>query len=97
MDLLEARTMRELYARQAIFRVDTGDLARKLAKHFSIEEIDLLGYDIGIDHEEIKGDVKSERAMNLIEYCERRGILYQLILQAQEQRSNVDWPLLPKG
>lgn len=87
--------MRELAEKQAKFHIDTGDLAHLLVKSFSLEEIDLVAFDVGVDPDSIGGKTKQTRAMNLVRYCERAGLISQLILNAQEKRPMTDWPLLP--
>jgi len=46
--------------------------------HFSLEELSVLAFELGIDADELAGDTKSAKALSLLRYCQRRDLLAQL-------------------
>ena len=76
--------MRELRApgsatTQYIVRIYRAHTLERLTKFYNMEELRTLSFDIGLLHEEIAGDTLSEYAMELLAYCERRGLLRELL------------------
>ena len=51
----------------------------RLVKCYNLEELQTLAFDVGLRHDEIAGDTPNTYAMELLEYCERRGILQYLL------------------
>ena len=67
-----------------------------ICQHFDEEELSLLAFDVGVDMEEVgSGRSKLSRCKALVEYVWRRGDLQGLILLAQGERPNVEWPVVP--
>ena len=51
----------------------------RLVKCYNLEELQTLAFDIGLKHDQIGGDTPNTYAMELLEYCERRGMLHYLL------------------
>lgn len=51
----------------------------RLVKCYNMEELRTLAFDIGLKHDQIGGDTPNTYAMELLEYCERRGMLQYLL------------------
>jgi hypothetical protein len=66
----------------------------RIGDHFSVEEIDNLARDIGLDAEELGGESKSARARHLVESAYRSHLLPDLLRVAQQRRATADWPSL---
>lgn len=56
---------------------------------YNLSEMNVLAFNIGIDIEEIGGEVKSEKIVELIKYCKRRNLLDKLIAQINIERNNL--------
>lgn len=56
---------------------------------YSLSEMNVLAFNIGIDLEEIGGTGKSEKVVELIKYCQRRNLLNKLIAQINIERDNL--------
>lgn len=56
---------------------------------YSLSEMNVLAFNIGIDMEEIGGTGKSEKIVELIKYCQRRNMLNKLIAQINKERHNL--------
>lgn len=56
---------------------------------FNLSELHVLAFSIGIDMEEIGGSTKSERIIELINYCQRRNVLDKLIAQINKERGDL--------
>lgn len=56
---------------------------------YSLSEMNVLAFNIGIDMEEIGGTGKSEKIVELIKYCQRRNLLNELIAQINVERNNL--------
>jgi hypothetical protein len=54
-------------------------LRDRLVTYFEESEISSLCFDLGIDYEELAGDTKSEKAMELIQFTARRAEVTSLI------------------
>jgi hypothetical protein len=51
----------------------------RLTKCYNLDELRTLAFDIGLKHDQISGDTPNVYAMELLEYCERRGMLQYLL------------------
>jgi hypothetical protein len=71
------------------------DLRQKLADHFSQDELRILCFDLDVDYEELKGEGKTNKAMELVAYLKRRGRIGELVTTCSELRPNVTWPKAP--
>ncbi len=66
-------------------------LHKALNQHFGLEDLQNLCFSIDVDFEELAGSSKSGRVRELILYCQRRGMLDQLLMACEAERPNVDW------
>lgn len=71
---------------------DLATLRRLLNEHFSLGELHNLCHDLGIDFENLPGDTKESKARELVEYCDRRDQLDDLLKRCQGLRPKVQWP-----
>ncbi|MCA9942348.1 MAG: hypothetical protein KC449_02655, partial [Anaerolineales bacterium] len=67
-------------------------LRKLLIQHFSLDELQVLCFDLGLDYEELPGDTRTTKMHDLIEYLQRRGELTRLLTKVTEQRNFVNWP-----
>jgi len=67
-----------------------GNLYGVLVSSFSDSELKELAFDLGLDIEQLGGKAKSERALELIGYFERRGDLAKLQAAVQKVRPNAN-------
>ena len=80
-------------------------LYERLVHQFSTNELTTLMFKLSIDPEEIAGDTKSAIVRGLIEHCEDRGRLDQLVVAVDEARplvvddsdSDTKLPVPPTG
>lgn len=63
-------------------------LRKALIDHFRLEELKTLCFGLGVDFENIAGESKSGKALELVQYFERRGRLEQLAAKIREERPN---------
>ena len=68
-------------------------LRQLLTKHFSLEELRTLSFDLGIDFDEIGGETKSAKVREFIRYAERQGRLDDLLAEAAAARPALPWPI----
>lgn len=66
-------------------------LRRLITAHFNDAELQTLTHDLGLDYEELPGQVKSSKVVHLIQTAARRGVLLDLIALCQTERPNADW------
>ncbi|MBX3056688.1 MAG: hypothetical protein KF770_09475 [Anaerolineae bacterium] len=71
--------------------VSSSQLAQALNRYFNSAELRELCHDLGIEYENLGGKSKSEKALELIGYCERHGRTDDLINYIQRARPNMDW------
>ena len=69
---------------------DDPRLLELLTTHFSIDELSLLAFDLGIDADELDRSSKSMKAISLIRYCQRRDLTAQLKAAILRARPNID-------
>ena len=74
--------------------INPQSLVKTIRSQFSVPEIRNLCFDLGIPHEEIAGDTVSEKARELVLYCQRRNRLPELAQRVTELRSQ---PLAEPG
>ncbi|MFL7837850.1 MAG: hypothetical protein ACK2U0_09110 [Candidatus Promineifilaceae bacterium] len=72
-------------------------LRKLLVKHFDLDELRLLCFDLGLDYEELARDNKSTKMHDLITYLQRREQLPLLLAEVAGQRPMVDWPAFSAG
>lgn len=61
---------------------------------FSLDEMDTLMFDLGINQEAIRGNTAPEKARELVLYCERRELVDTLVNCCQAARPHAPWPVL---
>jgi len=71
--------------------VDRIKLRENINRYFSLDEIESLCFDLGVDFENIGGSSKPGKVLELIQYMERRGRLDELAQACNKSRPNVDW------
>lgn len=67
-------------------------LMREIDKLFTREELLKMSVELLVAYEDIKRDSKLETIYNLIEFCDNRGKLLDLIALCRRERPNGDWP-----
>lgn len=50
-----------------------------------------MAHVIDVPWDELEGETATEKAIAMIKYLERRGLLYKLVGYAQSQRPAVNW------
>ncbi|VAW30892.1 hypothetical protein MNBD_CHLOROFLEXI01-1994 [hydrothermal vent metagenome] len=68
-------------------------LRKLLISHFSLDELRVLCFDMGLEYEELPGNTLTTKMHGLIEYLQRRGELPKLLAEVSEQRPTVAWPM----
>jgi hypothetical protein len=63
------------------------------AQYFNRSELKGLCFDMGVAHDDLQGETRSELAQSLVAYCHTRGRLPELAGLCRKQRPNVEWPL----
>ncbi len=67
------------------------DLHRKISLFFSLEELQSLCFDLGIEFENIAGGTRQAKATSLVGYCNRHDLRADLIARCAHLRPHVDW------
>lgn len=70
--------------------VDKKRLRENIVKAFSRNELRRAVSDLGVNSDEFSQKI-SEFAFELIDYCERRGMLKELVEVLEAERPNIDW------
>jgi hypothetical protein len=66
-------------------------LRQNLDQYFNESELRDLAFDMNVDYESLGGKGKSDKARELVAYCERRGTIPDLVDKCCEFRRNVTW------
>jgi hypothetical protein len=66
-------------------------LRDKLTSYFNKSELKALCFDLGVAHDDLPGETRTELAQALVEHCHERGRLPELIGRCQTERPRVDW------
>lgn len=61
-----------------------------LAKYFDESELHMLSFSLDVDYEDLAGASRTDKAMALVTYCDRRGRLSELSRAIQAARPNAD-------
>ncbi len=80
--------------------VSPQQLRDALNDYFNTDELIELCFTLGIDYENLSGDTKTEKVIELVQYGERHGRTDDLINTIQRLRPNIDWERLaatPRG
>lgn len=64
-------------------------LAADIAMHYDNGELRLLAYGLGVNDQDLRGDTRTERALSLVQHCDRRGGIRLLIEQVRVDRPQV--------
>lgn len=62
-----------------------------LVDHFSSEEISVLAFQMGLDWSDVPGGTKTAKAVHLIEACEDREKMPNLMYQIRAARPDMKW------
>lgn len=66
-------------------------LRRKMARAFTVEGVEALAFDLGLDGGDIAGETKDARVIALIEAVNQRGRVAELLLLLEKERPHVKW------
>lgn len=72
-------------------------LLETLSDHFSLEELKTLSFRLAVDYDQVGASSKEQFTRELILYCERRGLLADLLRECRAMRPQLDWPGLSAG
>jgi hypothetical protein len=64
------------------------ELWRAIIKHFNLEELRGLCFELNIDYESLGGENKEAKARELVTYCDRRGRISELLDACRRLRPN---------
>lgn len=65
-----------------------------LDQFFSLEELELLSFELGIDFDNLPGTTKERKAQEIVLFVDRRSQLEMLVQAVHEMRPNVPLPWL---
>lgn len=71
------------------------DLRRKIVDYFTLNELQILSFDLSVDWDRLEGPTIEQKTQALISYLNRRGELSTLVDLLREERPNVDWLSIP--
>lgn len=66
-----------------------------LERHFDMAELDMIMFDLDDNTEHIDGKTLSQKTRALLAYCERRGLLPDLLDRCRQLRPSITWPNIP--
>jgi hypothetical protein len=69
--------------------VDRTALRNALGSRMNLSELKTLCFDLGLDYENLAGDTKTDKVVNLISYFENRQQLERLVKAVQALRSDI--------
>jgi len=69
--------------------IDLVELRQALVKHFDLEELRTLCFDLSVDYDSLPGEGKEGKARELVAHVQRRGELESLILAVRRERGNI--------
>lgn len=70
---------------------DAGLLVQQLREQYNIPQLRQLAFEVGVDHEDIPSETKTDLARELVLYCQRQGRLPVLERKVREERPDLDW------
>lgn len=73
------------------YRLVSRELLDKMGECFNFEEMRTMCYDLGVDHENIRGDDKKSYMREVIGYFQRRGKFGIFLERLRAKRPEVDW------
>ena len=62
-----------------------------IARHFNLEELQLLCFDLGVDYENVTGQSKNNKALEIVTHCQRHNSINTLINLVKKLRPNIAW------
>ncbi len=71
--------------------VDLIQFRQNLASSFSPGELEILCFDLNIPSGDIPGPEQSNKAIQIISYCQRHGLFLNLITYCSEARPHLQW------
>ena len=86
--------LKEIVSEAAALALEAGakaTLQRKIARRFSMEEIDDLAFQLGIEEGTLPGNTKIEKSTAIVQYMDRRKELNKLIEMCEELRPQEAW------
>ncbi len=87
--------VRDAFTPPSVALQNRNALLEKMSHHFSLEELKTLSFRLAIDYDQIGTTNKEGYARELIMYCERRGLMTELLRQCRAVRPQLDWPEPP--
>jgi hypothetical protein len=69
-------------------------LRKLLETNFSLEELANLCFDMGIEYENLPGATRGAKARELVQYCERRLRVGELVETGRALRPELPWPAM---
>jgi len=70
-------------------------LHKQIDQYFSFSEVRTLCFELGVDYENIPGDIRSAFIRNLIVSLAKKNRLQELIDQVRQERPHVNWQNVP--
>jgi hypothetical protein len=74
--------------------VELVKLKDEIRNHFNLGELKELCFNLQIDYEDLPGEGKSDKARELVSYCQRHGLLMSLVKQCEALRPHIPWQSL---
>ena len=72
-----------------VVQPDLAALRLGISSTFSLDEIKLASFDLGIDYENLEGGTKDIKIVSMIEYARRHGMMQELVAYVQNARPNL--------
>lgn len=66
-------------------------LPDQISDLFSLDEIRGLCFELGIEYENLRGEMRAAKALALVEFCQRRQLLDQLLAICARERPSHPW------
>lgn len=70
-------------------------LHKQILNHFSLSDLKLLCFDVGIEFDDLSGDTRPIKALSLLKEVAQKGRLPDLLTEVQAVRPLVDWKPIP--
>lgn len=85
-------TVGDAFAPPSVALQNRNALLEKLTSHFSLEELKTLSFRLNVDYDQVGATSKEQFTRELILFCERRGLMTELLRQCRAMRPQLDWP-----
>ena len=86
---LQKSSLANEYNLQLSTQITQQDLRQKLIKHFNINELKDICFDLNIDYELLSGNNKADIVRELILHLDNRGRLGELVAIIRRERANI--------